>query len=157
MKTRKLQHDLKKRGPFESIRQEVVISILRTDDQIQYRFACLFREFGLTRQQYNILRILRGEGKQLPSLEIANRMITKVPAITSLIDKLEKRELVKRNRSTEDRRIWYVKLTKKGQDLVTKIDKPNLALHSEVLQNLSEKECHQLLDLLEKTRAGFEE
>lgn len=152
----KLQQDLKKRDPFESIQLEAVISILRTNDQLQYHFAGLFRKFGITRQQYNVLRILRGEGKPLPSLEIARRMITKVPAGTSLIDKLENRELVKRNRCTKDRRIWYVELTAKGQDLVNQLDEPNLAMHSELVGHLNEEECQQLLELLEKARAGIQ-
>ncbi len=155
MGTRKLQRDLKKRNPFESVQQEVVISIQRTSDQLQYRFSQLFKEYGLTRPQYNILRILKGEGKPLPSLEIRRRMVTKVPASTSLIDKLIERELVKRSQSATDRRIWYVELTAKGHDLVTKVGAPNLELHSELVGHLSDAECEQLLNLLEKTRAGI--
>ncbi len=155
MTTGKLQHDLKKRGPFESIQQEVVISLLRTNDQFQYRFTQLFKEFELTRPQYNILRILRGEGTPLPSLEIASRMITVAPAITSLIDALEKRELVKRKRCTKDRRVWYVELTSKGERLVGKIDEPNLKMHSQLVGHLSKKECLQVLEILEKAREGI--
>jgi len=156
MVTGKLQRELKKRGPFESIQQEVVISLLRTNDQFQYRFAQLFKEFKLTRPQYNILRILRGEGAPLPSLEIASRMITVAPAITSLIDTLEKRELVKRRRCTKDRRVWYVELTSQGKKLIEKMDRPNLEMHSKLVGHLNKKECRQLLDLLEKAREGIQ-
>ncbi|NOY43307.1 MAG: MarR family transcriptional regulator [Planctomycetes bacterium] len=151
----KLQQDLKKRGPFESVQQEVVISILRTNGQFQYQFAQLFKEFELTGPQYNILRILRGEGAPLPSLEIASRMITVAPALTSLIDKLEKRALVQRKRCTKDRRVWYVELTSKGKKLVEKMDQPNLEMHSRLVGHLSKKECSQLLLLLEKAREGM--
>ena len=63
MTTPKLQHELKKKRPFESPEQEAALSVVRTSDQLQIRFARLFREYGLTPSQYNILRILRGEGQ----------------------------------------------------------------------------------------------
>src|SRR6202049_1238819 len=90
MPTAKLQHELKKKRPFESPEQEAALGILRTSDQLQIRFARLLREHGLTPPQYNVLRILRGEGKPLPILEIASRTITVVPGITGLIDRLER-------------------------------------------------------------------
>lgn len=155
MTTSQLQRDLKKRKPFESVQQEVSISIQRSSDQLQYRFAKLFKEYQLTQSQYNVLRILRGEGAPLPSLEIASRMISIVPAVTSLIDKLEKRELVRRKRCTKDRRVWYVELTSKGKKLVEKIDRPNLEMHSWLIGHLSKKESRQLLELLEKLREGM--
>lgn len=70
-----LQRELKKKRPFESPEQEAVLNILRTNDQFQNRFGRLFREYGLTPSQYNVLRILRGEGKPMPCLEIGERMI----------------------------------------------------------------------------------
>jgi len=106
-----LQVELKKRQPFESLEQEAVINVLRTNDQYENRLGRLFREHELTMSQYNILRILRGAGEPLPSLEIGKRMIQVVPAITGLIDRLEKRELVERCRCTKDRRIVYVAIT----------------------------------------------
>src|SRR5215472_14130528 len=101
----KLQHELKKSRPFESPAQEAALAILRTSDQLQIRFARLFREYGLIPSQYNVLRILRGEGKPLPILEIADRMLAAVPGITGLIDRLERMGLLARERSTEDRRV----------------------------------------------------
>ena len=88
MTTPKLQHELKKKRPFESPEEEAALNIVRTSDQLQIRFARLLREHDLTPSQYNILRILRGEGQPLPILEIASRTITVVPGITGLIDRL---------------------------------------------------------------------
>src|SRR6516162_2041856 len=105
-----LQHELKKKRPFESPEQEAALSLLRTNDQLQIRFARLFREHDLTPSQYNVLRILRGEGKPLPILEIASRTITVVPGITGLIDRLERAGLVHRLRCEKDRRVIYVAL-----------------------------------------------
>lgn len=152
----KLEKQLKKRNPFESVEAAVVVSVLRTNELFQHKFGKLFREFGLNQPQYNVLRILFGEGDRLPSLEIANRMITVVPAITGLIDKLEQKGLVKRERSEEDRRVWYVKLTKKGEKLVEEMQEPNTAMHKRLVGHLSKKESDQLLRLLQKARESTE-
>lgn len=148
-----LEQELKKKGSFDSVQQSVVIGMLRTYDLFQYRQAQFFREYGLTQPQYNVLRILRGAGTPLPCLEIADRLITKVPAITSLIDKLEKRQLVERARCSRDRRIWYVSLTAAGAKLLKKMDAPVLQQHAELCAGLSEPECVQLTALLDKARA----
>ena len=152
--TNKLQRDLKKRRPFESEEQEVVISLLRTNELFQHRFGQLLRRYGLTQPQYNILRILRGEGRELPSLEIAERMITVVPAITNLLDKLEKRGWVRRVRCDSDRRVWHVHLTQDGSMLLDELDRPNLAMHKKLVGHLTAAERARLLTLLEKARAS---
>lgn len=149
----KLEHELKKKRGFDSVQQSAVVGLLRTNDLFQYRFGHLFREYGLTQPQYNVLRILRGEGKALPCLEIADRLITMVPAITGLIDKLEKRSLVARERCTKDRRIWYVSLTDEGRKLLQEMDGPVMELHQSLCRGLSGEECQQLVELMEKARA----
>src|ERR1700756_5913542 len=108
MTTPKLQHELKKR-PFESLEEEAALNLVRTSDQSQIRFARLLRGYGLSSPtQYNILRILRGEGKPLPILEIASRTVTVVPGITGLIDRLERAGFVHRLRCEKDRRGLFV-------------------------------------------------
>jgi len=152
MQSAKLQHELKKRHPFDSAEQEAVLNILRTSDWIDNRLGRMFRKFGLTSSQYNVLRILRGEGKPLPSLEIADRMIQVVPAITGLIDRLEKQELVVRQRCEDDRRVVYVAITRKATDLLKRIDKPLGELHKQLVGHLSASELSTLSRLLEKAR-----
>ena len=149
-----LKHELKKKRPFNSIEQEATLNILRTSDQLQNRMGRLFRDYGLTPSQYNVLRILRGEGKPLPSLEIASRTIQVVPAITGLIDRLEKQGLVKRERCTEDRRIVYVGITAKALRILKKIDDPLMQLHNETFRHLNKKEAAEIIRLLEKVRAA---
>lgn len=151
----KLQSELKKKNPFASPEQEAMLNLLRTNDQFQNRFGRLFREFGLTASQYNVLRILRGEGKPMPSLEIAERMIQVVPAITGLIDRLEKQELVKRQRCTEDRRIVYIEITKKALELLKKLDRPVNDLHKQLMGHLTRAELQELSRLLEKARTSI--
>lgn len=152
MTTPRLQHELKKKRPFESSEQEAALSILRTSDQLQIRFARLFREYGLTPSQYNVLRILRGEGKPLPILEIANRTITVVPGITGLIDRLEQAGFVNRLRCEKDRRVIYVALTDQAIKTLADLDEPLLALHRKLLGHLSAGDLKDLIRLLDKVR-----
>lgn len=152
----KLEKQLKKRNAFESVEAEVVVSVLRTNELFQHKFGKLFRDYGLNQPQYNILRILYGEGDRLPSLEIASRMVTVVPAITGLVDKLEKKGLVKRERCQDDRRVWHVKLTNKGEKLIMEMREPNTAMHKRLAGHMTKKEAQQLLVLLEKARKSTE-
>jgi MarR family transcriptional regulator, 2-MHQ and catechol-resistance regulon repressor len=150
----RLQRELKKKRPFESAEEEALLNLWRTHDKFQIRFARFFREFGLTSSQYNVLRILRGEGKPLPSLEIADRLITAVPAITGLIDRLEATELITRDRSTDDRRVVFVAISTKGLDKVNEMDAPLAALHKEMIGHLPRAELAELSRLLEKARGS---
>jgi DNA-binding MarR family transcriptional regulator len=155
MTSPKLQNELKKKRPFESLEQEAALSILRTGDQLQIRFVRLFRQYGLTSSQYNILRILRGEGKPLPILEIAGRTITVVPGITGLIDRLEQAGFVQRVRCEEDRRVVYVALTDHATRTLAELDEPLLGLHRKLLGHLSQGELKDLIRLLEKAREAW--
>jgi DNA-binding MarR family transcriptional regulator len=148
----KLHEELKKRQPFDCPEQEAVLNLLRTSDRLQIQFTRLFRLFMLTPSQYNILRILRGEGKPLPCLEIADRTITVVPGITGLIDRLEQNGWVTRTRCTEDRRVVYVAITDKALQVLAEVDEPLLALHRRLLSHMTPEEVQQLIQLLEKAR-----
>ena len=112
----------------------------------------LFRQFGLTPSQYNVLRILRGDEKPLPCLEIAERMIQVVPAITGLLDRLEKQGLVRRQRLTDDRRVTHVEITDDVLKILAELDRPVLDLHAALLGHLSRSELKELNRLLEKSR-----
>jgi DNA-binding MarR family transcriptional regulator len=152
-----LQHELKKKLPFESPEVEAILNILRTSDQLNNRFGKLFREYNLTSSQYNVLRILCGEGKPLPSLEIAARMVAVVPAITGLIDRLEKQQLVKRERCTEDRRVVYIELTSKAIKLLETIEQPLLDLHQHLVGHLTRKDLKELSRLMVKARQTLQD
>ncbi len=149
----KLQQELKKKTPFTSLEQEVVLNLMRTADKVQIRFTRLFRDHDLTPSQYNILRILRGEGKPLPCMEIASRTITEVPGITGLIDRLEQKDLVARQRDGQDRREVHVTITPAGLAKLETLDQPLEELHRQVVGHLSPDELTQLNRLLEKARA----
>jgi MarR family transcriptional regulator, 2-MHQ and catechol-resistance regulon repressor len=156
MSPSRLQSEIKKRKPFESAEEEALLNLLRTSDQFQNRLGRLFREYGLTPSQYNILRILRGEGKPLPCLEIADRMIQVVPAMTGLLDRLEKQNLITRERCTLDRRVIYVDITPSAKQLLKRLDSPLQQLHSGLLGHLKSNQLKELSSLLELARASLE-
>ncbi|MBV8077045.1 MAG: MarR family transcriptional regulator [Planctomycetaceae bacterium] len=148
----RLQHEIKKRRPFDSLEQQAILNLHCTSDQIQFCFTRLSRRHGLTRSQYNILRILRGVGKPLAIVEIANRMIAVASGITGLIDRLEGMGLATRERSTEDRRVIFVAITDKVLRLLAGLVEPVMELHRRVAAKLSPAELKEVFRLLEKGR-----
>lgn len=157
MAASRLQREIKKKHPFGSPEQEAMLNLLRSSDRFNNRFHRLFREYGLTASQYNVLRILQGEGQPLPSLEIADRMIQAVPAITGLIDRLEAASLVSRHRCEHDRRVVYVELTEQGTKLLSQLDAPVSDLHKSLLGHLTRAELKELIRLMEKARTSVDE
>lgn len=145
-----LQRELRKRNPFDSAEQEAALNVARTHDYLASRFARLFAQYDLSGPQYNVLRILRGEG--LPSQEIGERMVTHMPDVTRLVDRLEKAGLVERKRILEDRRVVLVKITRAGLDVLQRLDQPVLDLHRELLGHLSASELAELNRLLARAR-----
>ena len=100
-----LQREIRQGKPFRSRGQEVVVALLRTADLVRRAVSQAVETHDITLQQYNVLRILRGAGdKGLPTLEIADRMIEHAPGVTRLLDRLEAKGLVRRERCREDRR-----------------------------------------------------
>jgi len=141
--------------PFPSRRQEAVVSLLRTADVLRRRFAPLVEPHGITLQQYNVLRILRGAGDEgLPTLEIAARMIEQAPGITRLLDRLEAKGLVRRERCAHDRRQVLVWISDRGRKLLTALDAPIDAADAAIVGELDDREVLALLRLLDKVRCG---
>jgi DNA-binding MarR family transcriptional regulator len=155
MAGKSLQQELGKKKPFESPEKEAMLNIVRTSDQFQNRLGKLFREFGLTGSQHNVLRILRGEGRPMRCDEIRRRMIQVVPAMTGLLDRLEKDGFVTRTRCEKDGRVVHVDLTTKAKTVLQKIDGPLTDLYEECLGHLSRAELEQLSALLEKARKSL--
>jgi DNA-binding MarR family transcriptional regulator len=151
---RGLGEEIKKRNAFDSAEQEVALNLTRTVDQFHCDFARLFKNFGITGSQYNVLRILRGEGRALPCQEISGRLITQVPDVTRLVDRLEEAGLVQRSRTPDDRRVVLTDVTPCGMALLDKLDAPVLELHRKHLGHLSPEELAELNRLLVKARAG---
>ncbi len=152
---RGLQAELKQRIPFTSIEQEAYLSLLRTSDALQSQVEEILKEFGLTGTQYNALRILRGAGSDgLPCSEIGERMITRDPDVTRLLDRLQKRGLVERSRGREDRRVIYGKITLAGLKLLREMDVPVAKHGREMLRHVGQRKLKDLIELLEQVRGG---
>ena len=150
-----LQLEIQQRQPFRSRAHEAVVGLLRTTDVLRRQFEKFVAPYGITLQQYNVLRILRGAGEEgLPTLSIAERMIEETPGITRLLDRLEAKGLVWRKRCPEDRRQVLCYLTPAGLDLVNRLDEPVHEADQTVLANLSPEQQETLCRLLDAIRAG---
>src|ERR1035441_4147290 len=150
---RGLQAELKQRVPFTSREQEAYLSLLRTADALQAQVEARLKELGLRGTQYRALRILRGAGPEgLPCREIGERMITRDPDITRLLNRLEDRGFVERTRARHDRRVIYGKITTGGLKLLREIDGPIEKLGREMLRHVGQSKLKLLIELLELVR-----
>jgi DNA-binding MarR family transcriptional regulator len=150
-----LQKEIRQGKPFRSRGQEVVVSLLRTADLVRRVVGRVLEPYDITGQQYNVLRILRGAGeKGLPTLEIAERMIEHAPGVTRLLDRLEAKGLVRRERCPEDRRQVLCWLTVAGTELVERLDEPIDSADAEAVAMLGPEEQERLLRLLDAVRSG---
>lgn len=152
-----LQEQLKKSEPFDSLPQETYLNLLRTHNMVAAAPSQLLKQHGLSSAQYNVLRILEAaEPPGLPCLEIVSRMVTRVPDITRLIDRLKEAGLVSRTRSQTDRRVIRIKLTKKGEALIAELAAPLVDIHQQNLGHMTEAEMIELNRLLVKAREAAE-
>jgi DNA-binding MarR family transcriptional regulator len=155
-KISELREELKQTRPFQSPAHEAVISILRTAAVVQRHVSQVVEAGGVTIQQYNVLRILRGAGTAgLPTLAIRDRMIEEAAGITRLLDKLEAAGYVVRERSTPDRRQVLCQITASGLALLATLDEPVEAINGTALTALDEGEQATLIRLLGAIRAGY--
>jgi DNA-binding MarR family transcriptional regulator len=155
-KTSVLRDEIKQTRPFSSPAHEGVVSILRTAAVVQRHISQVVDGSGITIQQYNVLRILRGAGSAgLPTLAIRDRMIEEAAGITRLLDKLETAGHVVRERSTPDRRQVLCHITPAGLRLLTQLDEPVDAANDYALAMLDDAERRALVELLGAVRAGF--
>ncbi len=134
---------------FENNRVKALLNIIYTANWINSCQNEFFKDYGISPQQYNILRILRGAGEPLKVQVIKDRMLERSPNATRLMDKLCSKNYIERLPSEHDRRVVKIAITEEGKDLLKSI--PN-KINKELLKNLSEKEAEQLSNLLDKMR-----
>jgi MarR family transcriptional regulator, organic hydroperoxide resistance regulator len=150
---RRLREEIQQRDPFESLEQEALLSVLRTADVLMQQITAVLKPFNLSHSQYNALRILRGAGADgLACQEVAERMITRDPDITRLLDRLEARGLVTRTRDQKDRRVVVARITPEGERLLEGLDQPIAEVDRQPLQHLGEQRLRTLIQLLELAR-----
>lgn len=149
-----VREEIAQRRPFHSIKAEVAVSILRTAALIERHFAQVVAQSGITVQQYNVLRILRGAGSAgLPTLVIRDRMIHEAPGITRLLDKLESAGLARRERTSPDRRQVFCYITEGGLSVLEALDVAMKEADDVAVGTLTEEEQRALIRLLEGVRA----
>ena len=150
-----LQQDLKQKKRFRSLQQEAYLSVVRTSTALTDAMEDLVKERGISATQYNVLRILRGSGAEgLCRNELRDRMLTRMPDMTRLLDRMEDAGLVVRVREGEDRRMVMTRITEKGRRLLDELDAPVLALHKRQMARLTDAELRSLSDLLTLVREG---
>ena len=154
---RSIVDEIKQTRPFASKAQEATVALLRTTDLVRRRLAKVVEAEHITLQQYNVLRILRGaRGTPLSALEISERLIEEAPGVSRLLDRLVAKNLVRRDRSAQDRRLLECSITPEGLAVLERLDDPVNRADIEVLAGLSAKEIATLNDLLSRIREQYD-
>ena len=148
-----LRDELQQRRPFTSRAEEAHLNLIRTAATLSEGVEQVLKPAGISLPQYNVLRILRGAGDEgLCRNALRDRLLTRMPDVTRLLDRMEEAGLVRRTRETADRRQVRTQLTPQGHQLVDSLDSPIAAEHQARLGHLAEHELASLITLLETVR-----
>jgi DNA-binding MarR family transcriptional regulator len=152
----KLQQEIQQTKAIRLLEEETTLNIVRTADVLMLALADVLKPLLLSATQYNVLRILRGAGNGGASCkDIGGRLVARDPDITRLMDRLEQRGLVSRDRAKEDRRVVTHRLTRAGLELVNELDRPIEVLHRKIMGHMKAAQLRELVGLLEEVRAGI--
>ena len=139
-----------KREPV-SLEAKLFVALLRASDRLGQDTDLLIKAYGLTATQYNVLRILRGAGPDgLACKRIGDRMISRDPDMTRLLDRMEKRGLITRERQSQDRRVIKTRITPEGLEILKRLDQPIDELHKKQFRHLSAAKLRALAEALEE-------
>jgi DNA-binding MarR family transcriptional regulator len=149
-----LRDEIQQRKPFSSLGVEAFLNLQRTSAGLLQAHASFLKGWGLTPTQYNVLRILRGAHPEpLACREVGVRMVTPVPDVTRLLDRLEARDLVRRERHEQDRRVVRVAITEAGLESLDEVDEPLSGWVEEYLGHMDDERLGHLVELLEELRS----
>jgi len=136
------------------LEDRLFVALLKASDSLASQADQLIKANGLTSAQYNVLRILRGAGPEgLPCNTIAERMISRDPDMTRLLDRMEKRDVISRERQKEDRRVVKARITDEGLKLLKKMDAPIRELHKSQFAHMTSARLKTLMDILTEVAA----
>ena len=153
----RLQREIRQTKAIRLLEEEAALNVVRTADAVMMAVGEVLKPHLLSATQYNVLRILRGAGEDGASCkDIGSRMVARDPDITRLMDRLEQRGLVTRDRAKEDRRVVTHRLTKAGVELVNELDRPIEAAHKRTMGHMKAEKLRELVGLLEEVRAGIQ-
>lgn len=151
--TSDLKSEIRQTKPFPSVYEEAALNIRRTDAVLEEAFERTLGPFGISGTQYNVLRILRGAGTDgLCRNEIRDRLVSRMPDVTRLLDRMEEAGLIVRSRSSADRRMVNTLLTQRGRELVDALDAPVAAAHAQQFGHMNDQQLRVLIDMLELAR-----
>jgi DNA-binding MarR family transcriptional regulator len=149
-----LETELRQTRPFPSRAEEALVGLFRTADVVRREMGTVVGAQGITVQQYNVLRILRGAGAAgIPTLDIAERMVEQAPGVTRLLDRLEAKQLVRRERCPRDRRQVLCWIEPAGSALLDALEAPLRAAGRRRLAGLGPRGVESLITLMEAVRA----
>ena len=155
---RSVAEEIGQQRPFPGIGQEVLVTLLRTTDEVRRYLARILESEGVTLQQYNVLRILRGAGEAgLPTLEIGRRMLEQQPGVTRLVDRLVSKGLVQRERDPQDRRRVVCRLEGEGSEILARLDRRMEVVEEDVREGLPPGGGRDLVETLDQLRARLRE
>jgi DNA-binding MarR family transcriptional regulator len=156
MAVRSVRDEIRQSRPFRSEADEAIVALLLTADALERRISGVVEREGITAQQFNVLRILRGAHPgSLPTLEIAARMIEKTPGITRLLDRLDAKGLARRERGTDDRRCVYCRITARGLELLARLDGPMREAADDSFRGIRVATRRELISTLDRLRAAL--
>lgn len=148
-----LRDDLRQTKPFSNLQQEAYLNVIRTAARLTDAVDDLLRPHGISGAQYNVLRILRGaQPGGLCRNDVRDRMITRMPDMTRLLDRMEEAGLVTRAREGDDRRMVLTRITDAGRRLVDELDAPMAGLHQAQIGHLTDDQLRSLIELLTLVR-----
>jgi DNA-binding MarR family transcriptional regulator len=131
------------------LEDQIFIAVMKAADYLGQQAEQLLKSHGLTGTQYNVLRILRGAGQDgLPCRSVGDRMISHDPDMTRLLDRMEKRGLITRERQKDDRRVVKTRITAQGMEMLKRLDQPVREMHKQQFQHMNTIKLKQLADLL---------
>lgn len=151
-----LHSEIRQNKPFHSLDQEAYLALIRTADEAKRRYHDLFERAGVTMQQYNVLRILRGAGPEgMPTLAVGERMIERTPGVTRLVDRMERKGWVTRHRCSEDRRVVWCRITSGGLEMLERLDDPVRQVDNTHFGALKPDELGHFVAYLDRVRADM--
>lgn len=151
----KLRDEIKQSKPFSGLEQEALLNIRRTAGYIEHIFQQILKQHGLTEPQYNVLRILRGAGPDgLRCSEIGDRMITRDPDVTRLLNRLDRERLIERWRDADDRRVAHTRISPAGTERLKELDPIVESAGTSVLRHMDPAQLGLVIDLMEDIRQG---
>lgn len=151
--TASINKELELEQPMEDIRHELVLNIVRTSAVIAGEGAVLFRRFDLTEAQFNVLFALKYKRNEWTQSDLGKRLVVTRASITSVLDKLESKGLVRRNDVAGNRRIYHISLTRKGQNLIDRVEPVYRETIHKALDIFSDEQCRDMISKMEQIRS----